>query len=109
MLHRLFDQIGDLLVFAAVSLAWGLVKISLGPNDGGIWSILVAIFLAVFVGTLTGAIVLQAGYGDYAALTASSLASLSARDAVVGMVRNKDYLAGLFKRALENLVDKFTR
>ena len=51
---------------------------------------------------------LQYNFGDYTALTISSIASLLSRDIVMGILNNRKNIGALIKRAAFNLVDKFT-
>lgn len=109
MLHRLFAQMGDLVVLAGISLAFALVKLVLAPEPSNFRISLASVFCGVAVGTLAGGIALGFGWSDYIALTCSSFASLLSRDLVLGIINNKEFLGRLVRKAALNITDKFTK
>lgn len=109
MLHRILEQMSDLLVLAFISIAIGVAKVIATP-DPNCWKCRIGtVLMAAFVGTLAGALALQYQFGDYTALTVSSLASLLSRDIVMGILNNRQAIGALIRRAAVNLTDKFTR
>lgn len=109
MLHRILEQLNDLLALAAVSVLIGVAKVIAVP-DPDCWKCRIGtVFMSAFVGTLSGALALQYQLGDYTALTISSIASLLARDIVTGILNNRQAIGALLRKAAVQLVDKFTR
>lgn len=109
MIHRLIEQVGDLILFALISLVFGIIKCFAAPEPTNWKERIGSILISVVVGTLAGALSLQYSFGDYTAITISSLASLMSRDIVMSILNNRKHLSDLVKRASENLVDKFTK
>ena len=109
MLSRLISQWHDLAIFAFLALTFGFVKTVLAPEPTDIKTSLVSTFVAVFFGTLSGALCLQLGYNDYTAIGACSFASLVARDVVVAVLKHRHEIGNLLKMGVENLINKFTR
>lgn len=109
MWQRIIDQLGDLVIFALVSLTFGVVKVLTATDPVGWKQTVVTVFIATAVGTLAGALALQYALGDYTSLTVSSIASLLSRDIVVAILKNREILGNLVKRAAYNIVDKITK
>lgn len=109
MLHRILEQVGDLILFASISLIFGFIKVLTVPTTD-CWKCNVGtLLISVVIGTLAGALALQYQFGDYTAITVSSISSLLSRDIVMAILNNRKNLSSLLKRAAENLVDKFTK
>lgn len=108
MIQKLISQADNLITFSFFALLFGLIKAALSANRS-IKNILLTLFVTVPVGTLVGALSLEVGFGEYTSLTITSICSLLAQDIVLGIINNKDFLLGLFKRAAENIVDKTTK
>lgn len=96
-------------MLAAVSLAVGLIKILSTPEPENWKHRMGTLAVSVFIGTLAGALALQSQFGDYTALTISSIASLLSRDIVMGILNNRKTIGALIRRAAVQLVDKFTK
>ena len=109
MLHRIWEQIGDLALFAMVSLIFGIIKLYTLPELDGWKQAISSLFVSIIIGTLAGALALQYQFGDYTALSVSSVASLLSRDIVLGILKNRHQIGELLKRAAFNLVEKFTK
>lgn len=97
------------MLFAVISLIFGIIKCFAAPEPANWKQAIGTILISVMVGTLAGALALQYAFGDYTAITISSIASLMSRDIVMAILNNRKNLTALVKRAAENLVDKFTR
>lgn len=108
MFQKLISQADNLITFSFFALLFGLIKAALSANRS-VKSIFLTIFVTVPVGTLVGALSLEVGFGEYASLTITSVCSLLAQDIVLGVINNREFLSGLFKRAAENIVDKTTK
>ena len=109
MIHRLAEQLGDILVFAAAALIFGIVRLLLLPGNNSVKVYLTSLAASVPVGTLVGAMCLEFGVADYASMAAASVASLLAHDLLTGIMNNRAFLGALLKRAAENLTDKVTK
>ena len=109
MLHRLVEQLGDLVLLACMSLLFGIVKVIAAPTPDCWKCNFGSLFISVIIGTLAGALALQTQLGDYTALAISSFCSLISRDLVMAILDNRKNIGGLLKRAAENLVDRFTK
>lgn len=109
MFYRLLDQIGDLAVFAVVSFIFGVMKCLTLPEPQNWKQSILSVMIAVSVGTLAGAVALEVSFGDYTALTISSVASLMSRDIFMAIINNRGHISELVKRASNNIVDKFTK
>ena len=108
VLDRLHASISDITTFAIVALAVGGFKILTTPGRHSIKSVLLNLSIGTFAGVIAGGACLELGHGDYAALVATSLSSLLARE-FLDIIRNRQALDELAKRAAENLVDKATK
>lgn len=109
MIHRLADQIGDIIVFAGAALIFGIVRLLLLAGDQSVKVYLASLIVSVPVGTLTGALCLEMGVADIASMTAASVTSLLAHDILSGIMKNREFLGSLLKRAAENLTDRWTK
>ncbi|AEP08880.1 hypothetical protein [Micavibrio aeruginosavorus] len=109
MFARLADQIGDLFVFAAAALIFGIVRLLLLPGGQPVKVYLASIATSIPVGTLAGALCLELGVPDIASMAGACTASLLAHDFLLGIMNNRVFLGQLLKRAAENLTDKVTK
>lgn len=110
MFHRILDQAQDLILLAFISLVFGVTKVlTLHESKNCFKCALGTVIVSVVVGTIAGGLALQYQFGDYTSLTISSIASLLSRDLVMAVLKNREYLGDLLKRAAENLVDKGTK
>lgn len=109
MIHRLAEQIGDILVFAIAALVFGVVRILLLPGGQPVKVYLTSIVASVPVGTLVGALCLEVGLADIASMSAASVASLLAHDLLSSLMNNREFLGQLLRRAMENLTDKVSK
>jgi len=110
MFQRILDQVGDLITLALISLIFGVTKVlTLNESKDCFKCAIGTVIISVVVGTLAGGLALQYQLGDYTSLTISSIASLLSRDLVMAILKNRNALGELLKRAAENLVDKFTK
>lgn len=109
MLHRLTEQLGDIIVLAGVALIFGIVRLLLLPGPHSVKIYLTSLAISVPVGTLIGALFLELGMADMASMAAASVGSLLAHDFLTGIMNNREFLSSLLKRAAENLTDKFTK
>lgn len=108
MLQRLIDDMGNLILLAAISFLVGIMKM-IGTKEPQNWKARIGtLIISVFVGTLAGALTMQYQLGDYTALTITSLASLLSRDIVMGILNNRVYIGRLVKIGLRKLVNKYT-
>jgi hypothetical protein len=109
MLHRILEQMGDLILFAMISLVFGVIKVFAAPSVDCWKCNIGTILISVVIGTISGALALESGFGDYTAITVSSLCSLLSRDILAAILNNRKNIGMLVRRAMQNLVDKYTR
>lgn len=109
MLGRLLDQANDLIAFAVLGLFFGLLRVWAMPGVQSVFTYLASVGASVPVGTIVGALCLEHGYGDITSISFASLSSLVAHDLITAIVRNKEFLGSLLKRAAENITDKLTK
>ncbi len=105
MFERLLAQLDDLAIFAAVAMIFGIIKTVLRPQQRAVSSYFTVLVVSVPVGILAGALALEMGAGDYVSLAFASVGSLAAETICNLVLDNR----ALISRALENLVDKFTK
>lgn len=105
MWPRLVEKANDMMVFAVIALVFGIAKTVVSPGQRGLRNYLTTIFVSVPVGTLAGMIALDYQLGDSTCIAVASVASVLA-DKIVISVLNREGLVG---RALDNLVDKYTK
>lgn len=105
MFERLLAQLGDLFIFAAVAMIFGIIKTVLRPEQRTLKNYFTVLLVSVPVGMLAGGISLEMGAGDYIAMAFASVGSLAAEQICNAIIDNRE----LLKRILENLVDKYTR
>ena len=105
MWGRLVERANDMMVFAVCALVFGIAKTVVSPGQRGLRNYLTTIFVSVPVGTLAGMMALEQPLGDSTCIAIASVASVLADKIVISILARE----GLIGRALDNLVDKFTK
>ena len=105
MWNRLTEAFSDTLLLAAISLIFCVVKTVVQPSARTLKSYLAAFCVSVPVGILTGYLAQDFGLSDAGVFTATAGASIMAQEIVRTFIKSD----GLIQRALENLIDKYTK
>lgn len=95
----------ELLIFAVIAVIFGIIKTILQPSARTLKTYLTVMLVSVPVGMISGGLALEYSLGDYTALALASIASLMAEGIVRAFIDNK----AIISKALNNLVDKYTK
>ena len=105
MWHRLLERLDDTLLLMALSLVFGIIRTLVQPSARTLRFYLAMFVVSVPVGTIAGQLAMEAGFSDSGCFVATAVSSLLAQDIVTAILKNNH----LISRALEQLVDKFTK
>lgn len=108
LLDRLHTNASDIGVFAGLAVVFSTLKWITAPKQGSLKVFIVNLAVAIPIGILAGGTSLELGYGDFVSMTVASFATFLSRD-FLDLLRDKQLLSDLTKRAADNIVDKVTK
>lgn len=106
----MFEKISDTTIILTIFVAiFSFIKIILVPQLRTVKKALASFFVGWPSGILAGLIALEYGAGQYSAIAVGCLFTLVAEHLIVSIIDNGSNINALVMRALNNLVDRWTK
>ena len=109
LIQRIAEIIPELIAYAVVALVFGIIRILLVPELRGFKNIVTVFVICIPVASLAGWTCMYYGVPDPLCFVACATTSLLSEKIIQAILNNSDYFVNLFKRAGENLTDKWTK
>ena len=113
MIERIIDKLAAYVEPLAFMFVWvvtfGLIKFIMTPHSRTLRHLCASLFVSVPMGVLTGAIMKEAGYGEFAATGVACATAILAHDIIMAAILRKRHLVRYLDRAINNIIDKLTK
>lgn len=109
MFERLMTQLPDLAILFFVSVVGGLMESIIMPEKRGIRHWLVLFIVSAPIGVICGGIAMETKLPDFVVLAITGCSAILSRDGLHALLMNKGAIFSKLNRAVDNLIDKFTK